>query len=313
MTTSARRAIFLLNPASAAGSTRERFERVRSRFAARVEIVDVKLTEGVGHASTLARALTSKDCDVVVSVGGDGTLNEVVQGLVDDTGHRRDDAPMLAVFPSGTGGDFRRTFWWSDNPADTLARITHGTPRAIDAGWLTCRYKNGADTSRAFINVSSFGLSGAVDDVVNRSSKALGGKASFLLGTIRAVTGYRAPRVKVSIDGGPAREQTISLCVLGNGQFFGGGMWIAPGAAIDDGEFEGVTFGDLSLAWWITKGPKVYKGRHLEMKGVERFACRRLDAEPLEDRPVFIDLDGELPGMLPARWEIRPKAITVLG
>lgn len=307
-----RRVVVILNPASAAGATQKRFERVRHDFERQLDVVGVHLTQAPGHASELAATITKEEADAVVSIGGDGTLNEVLQGLVDDNGNRRDDAPMLGVFPSGTGGDFRRTFGWSSEAADTVARIATGSAREIDVGWLTCVDDQGAPRTRAFLNVSSFGLSGAVDDVVNRSSKALGGKASFFVGTVRAVTGYKVPTVSISVDDGPSVERKISLCVLGNGQYFGGGMWIAPQAVIDDGALEGVSFGDVSLGWWLTRGPKVYAGRHIDLPEVERFACQSLEAKPVSSDPVYIDLDGELPGRLPARWELRPKAVTLL-
>lgn len=307
-----RRVVVILNPASAAGATQKRFERVRREFERQLDVVAVHLTNAPGHASELSAKVTEADADVVVSIGGDGTLNEVLQGLVDDSGHRREDAPMLGVFPSGTGGDFRRTFGWSGEAADTVERLASGEAKEIDVGWLTCADADGVSQTRAFLNVSSFGLSGAVDDVVNRSSKALGGKASFLVGTVRAVTGYRVPKVSISIDDGPPTERKISLCVLGNGQYFGGGMWIAPQAVIDDGALEGVVFGDVSLGWWLTRGPKVYGGRHIDLPEVERFACQSLEAKPISADPVYIDLDGELPGQLPARWELRPKAVTLV-
>jgi diacylglycerol kinase (ATP) len=309
--------VFIVNPRSAAGATRRRFESVREPFRRRLAEVgaalEVRLTTHPRHATDLAREAVRAGALAVVAVGGDGTNNEVINGFFEPAGSRIAGDTAFGVVTSGTGGDFRRAFGWSTRPLDDLARISRLQRRRIDVGRLTCTGPGGAQVLRYFLNISSFGMSGHVVDTVNRSSKALGAKLSFMAGSVRTMATYQSQRVRYRIDDGPAREEDLTLGALANGQYFGGGMWVAPDALPDDGLLDGVLIRGGGPAFWVRHGLKIYSGAHRGMAECTTVRCKSFSAEPaVSGEQVLIDLDGEQPGALPARWEVVPQAVDLL-
>jgi YegS/Rv2252/BmrU family lipid kinase len=312
-----RRFVFVVNPRSAAGATLRRFESVRERFRARLGAagasLDVKLTNGPRHATVLAREAVASGAAAVVAVGGDGTNNEVVNGFFDERGERLASDTALGVVTSGTGGDFRRTFGWGTDPLDDLERLALFNKRRIDVGRLRCVDDAGMQVVRFFVNVSSFGLSGVAVDVVNNSSKRLGAKLSFMIGSAKTMATYKPQHVKLALDDGPAVEEDITLVAVANGQYFGGGMWIAPDAVVDDGRFDVVAVRGGGLGFWVTSGLKLYSGGHRHLPEVKITRCAKVTASPATaGEQVFIELDGEQPGVLPATWDVVPGAIELL-
>jgi YegS/Rv2252/BmrU family lipid kinase len=312
----ASRFVFVVNPRSAAGATLRRFEAHRRRFAERLKArgfdLEVRLTERPRHATQLARDAVRAGAFAVVAVGGDGTNNEVVNGFFDDDGVRIQSDTAFGVVTSGTGGDFRRAFGWTTNPDDDLERLLRLQKRRIDLGRLTCRGPDGHDVTRHFINVSSFGLSGDVVDVANHSGKRLGAKLSFMVASVKALVKYTPQTVRLQFDDGPTTTEEITFVALANGQYFGGGMHVAPDAIPDDGFFDGVVIQGGGLSFWARHGLKLYTGGHVAIEGVRVVRCQRLHAEPTGPAPVFIDLDGEQPGTLPATWSMVPASLDLL-
>ena len=305
--------VFVVNPSSAAGATLRRFERMRPALHTALGAFDVRITERPGHATEIVREAIATGARTIVSVGGDGTNNEVVNGFFDDTGAPLAGQPRLALVPSGTGGDFRRTLGLKEHVRDVLAQLSQPVPRPCDVGRLRFTRPDGETAVRMFLNIASFGLPGQVDAVVNQSSKALGAKASFISGTLRAFVTYRAPKVEIIVDDGPPVVEQIALVAVANGRYFGGGMQIAPDARIDDGVFDIVQVLETSKWFWLKNAARVYAGTHV---GLDEVAVRRgktLSARPVDPADeVLIDVDGEQPGRLPARFEILPGAIALL-
>jgi diacylglycerol kinase family enzyme len=147
-------------------------------------------------------------------------------------------------------------------------------------------------------------VSGLVVDLVNRAPKALGGRVSFLIGTLRALAGYRCPSVALRLDGERVFEGPLVLAAAANGQYFGGGMRVAPGARLDDGLLDVVVVPELGKARLLAKLPTIYRGEHLKDPATQLHRGRVLEAE---------DVDGEPLGTLPARIEILPGALTLIG
>ena len=175
---------------------------------------------------------------------------------------------------------------------------------------MTYTAHDGTEGTRHFINIGSFGLSGRVVKYVNESSKALGGKLSFALATVRAGAGYTNANVRLTIDDEPAREGKIYTVAVANGRFFGGGMMVAPKAELNDGFFDVVILGDFGFADLVFRGLDIYSGKHLTNPKVQNLRARRVRAEVIGDgADVLIDLDGEGPGKLPASFELLPKAL----
>jgi diacylglycerol kinase family enzyme len=232
----------------------------------------------------------------------------VVNGFFADGAPIRPGAAM-ALVPAGTGGDLRRTLGL---PIDPIAAIEHvgRDPRPVDVGHLVCTGHDGRPAEHWFINITSFGIAGLVDKLVNESSKALGGRLSFLWGVARAAARYRNQPIRVSLDGGAPRQWTINNFVVANGRYFGGGMQIAPEAEMGDGVFDIVVLGDLGTIDMARGLPRLYKGEHIGMKGIETLRATAIHAEPVDpDARILIDMDGEQPGRLPATLTLHPHAI----
>lgn len=299
----------ILNPTAASGrAARKEAAVVRSLTVAGVA-PDVAHTEGPGDAGRLVREARRDGVECVVVVGGDGTLNDAAQGYLNEDGSVA-DGPDLALIPSGTGGDFRRTFGLSDSVEEAAARLLAAEPRPLDLGILSVTNHEGAPVRRAFLNIVSFGIGGLTDRIVNSSPKWLGGKAAFFLGTLRAMLVYRNAPVRVSVDGEPCLEAPILNVALANGRYFGGGMLIAPEADPSDGLLEVVALHDLSRVQGIALAQHIYKGSHVGQPGVSVGRGKLVEAEPLvPSHEVLVDMDGETPGRLPLRAELAPGAL----
>jgi diacylglycerol kinase (ATP) len=266
------------------------------------------MTDHAGHATHLTRAALSDGATTIVSVGGDGTLNEVVNGYLADRGTARNANACLAVFSAGTGADFVKTLPMPATPA-TLARcIREREPRTIDAG--LCEFLDaGIRRTRYFVNVAEFGSGGAVVDRVNRSSKILGGRLSFLIAILQTLPRYRNTRVVYQVDGGPPNELVVNDFVVANGRFFGAGLMPAPSADLSDGLLDIVIFGDINFRTARRNLPALRRGEHLSMEKVTAFRCREVTVRSTDE---MIDLDGEYVGRHPSRFAVVPNALSIL-
>lgn len=309
-----------VNPASANGRTGERWPELAQVLRATLGDFDVAMTRAPREAGELVRRAITAGATLIVSVGGDGTHNEVVQGFFAPSGAGDAAAPKtplrpgvtLGIVPTGTGGDFRRTLGF---PKDAVAaiRLLRGERVDADAGHLNYIAHDGKPAQAYFINICSFGISGLVDKIVNESSKALGGRLSFLSGVARASLQYKNQRVRVRLDDGLPFERTINNIAVANARYFGGGMRIAPKAEIGDGLFDVIVVGDLSTLDMVRGLSHIYKGTHLGRPKIETNRARRIHAEPLEaGQSVLLDMDGEQPGRLPATFELVPSALKVI-
>jgi YegS/Rv2252/BmrU family lipid kinase len=303
----------IVNPASANGATGRRWPRMarllHERLAPLGEL-KVMLTDRPGSATLLARQALKQGATLVISVGGDGTQNEVVNGFFEGVVAIGTGA-AFGFIPAGTGGDLRRSFGWSGDARAAVERLRTGHRRWIDLGRMTIPGGGRNPTILHFINVASFGISGVVDQRVTRGSKFLGGRASFALASLRALWSYRDQSVSLSLDGGPPMPLTVTNVAVANGQYFGGGMRVAPKAELDDGFFDVTVWGGFGLKDFILRSRKLYDGTHLELEGAHSFRARRVEARS-EDR-VLLDMDGEQPGTLPATFEILPRALCIQG
>jgi diacylglycerol kinase (ATP) len=235
-----------------------------------------------------------------VIVGGDGSVNEVVNGVVGL------GAVELAVIPRGTGWDFVRTFGIPRDLDRAIGIALRGGLREIDVGSVTYRTWAG-DVARAhFANVGSAGISGAIAQRANESSKALGGKVSYYWATLAVFVGWQTGEMHVTV-GEETRSGRMIDAMICNGRFLGGGMMMCPDAEPDDGLFDVLLIGDVTKRDLAFVLPKTYKGKHLPHPRLEllRGSVVTVDA----DEPLPIELDGEQPGTTPARFEVVPRAL----
>jgi diacylglycerol kinase family enzyme len=276
-------------------------------------------TEAPEDATRLARRALRAGTSGIAVIGGDGTLSEVTNGFFEDGVAIRPDA-WLGPISAGTGGDFRKSIGAANvgtagaTVEEVVTRMWHATPRPIDVGHLRYVANDGRDAERMFLNIASFGMGGLVDRLVNESPKWMGGGPAFFVGMVRALGRYVPQRVRVRVDGGTAREATITNHAVANGRFFGGGLHVAPGAQLDDGRFDVVTLHALGVCAALGLAPYLYRGTHVGRRGVDVERGAIVEAEPVDPAEhVLLDVDGEAPGRLPARFEVRPRALLLRG
>ena len=302
------RIVFVVNPQSGNGATGRAWPRTERALRERLGSFDAALTTRPHEATELARRALESGADVVAAVGGDGTVNEVVNGFFTDGVPVRSGA-ALAVLPQGTGGDLRRTFGWSTSAAEAAARIAAGRPRPVDVGRVRFVGADGARAERLFLNVASFGVSGEVDRAVE-GVKHFGGRLAFAWGSLVALRRWRDVRCRVRLDGGPPEELVLTCLSAANGRYFGGGMQVAPGAAPDDGAFDVVVWRGYGLADFVFRARRLYDGTHVAMEGTRVLRARTIEAAC--DGPCLLDIDGEAPGRLPAPIDLLPAALPLL-
>ncbi|MEZ0373166.1 MAG: diacylglycerol kinase family protein [Candidatus Sericytochromatia bacterium] len=307
----------IMNPTSARGRTRRQWPELGKILAAQAGPYTLRETTGPGTATELTRQALRQGADWILAVGGDGTLNEVLNGFFDGEALINPEA-RLSVLMSGTGGDFKRTLELSPEPEKALGQMLAREPRKLDIGRLRLIGNDGKPALRHFINIASFGVGGEVSVRLNESKLAarLGGKPGFMVATLETLATFRPKPIKLTLEGpkGPFTLQgKIRQVAVANGRYHGGGMHMAPRAKPDDGLFEVIALEDHGLLHSLTSFGKVYKGEHLDDPKILYLQATRVAAEPLEGATVLLEVDGETPGRLPASFEILPGAIWFQG
>jgi diacylglycerol kinase (ATP) len=297
------------NPRAGAGAGRSVLRALEREPRSDVTLMT---TERPGDGTSRAREALDRGAAGLVVVGGDGTLSEVAQAFFGPGGVRTANRAWIGLLLAGTGGDFARMIGaprGGGARARLDALLDRGQTQEIDCGWMEARDEH-ADRplGRAIVNVASFGLGGLVVRRVNASGKRLGGTASFLVATLRALAAHRPPSVRLTLDGHPLPPVRISNVALANGRFFGGGMQIAPGAELADGFLDCTVVPDAPLLGALRMVPDLYRGT-LEARGMQVRKARVIEAEALDSEPVLVDADGEAGGRLPLRIEVRPGAL----
>jgi diacylglycerol kinase (ATP) len=262
---------------------------------------DALFSEAPGHLTELARKAVDDGAELLVVVGGDGAFHEVVNGIVG-----RD--VELALMMRGTGMDFPRTYGIPTKTEDAADVAVNGATREIDLGKVTYRSWAGGEAVEHFGNIASAGMSAAVARRANAKSKAMGGKASFFVALVEVFFSWRNVEMRVRV-GDEERSGKINNTVVANGQYHGGGMWLAPEARPDDGLFDVLVFGDLTKTDFVRNVGKIYKGTHLSHPKIEQLRGPIVEIDA--DEPLPVELDGEQPGTTPARFEIVPRALRV--
>ena len=308
----------IVNPRAANGTTGRHFDDISAAVRAAVGEHGHAFTERPMHASELARRALREGADLVIAVGGDGTMNEVVNGFFEAPGHGDPPRPVrpgaaLGILPRGTGGDLRRTVGLEGDLRACAPRLT-GERRPIDVGRIDFVDGKGQPTARYFINVAEAGVGSDVVRIANSSSKLLGGKLTFALASLRALAGWRDVPVRWSLDGGPFQEGSVTTFAVANGRCFGGGMVVAPGALLDDGVFHVTIWSGYSLSDFVLRSAAMYDGSHVKLKGTRTATARSVRLEPLPGArgPLDIEADGELIGRLPATFTVVPGVVRLV-
>ena len=313
------RPLVVVNPRSGGGRAGRTFSGVRSVLERRLGPVDVAFTAAPAHAIALAREAVEAGRRLVVAVGGDGTLHEVANGVLDAQARGTAQGAAVGYVGQGTGGDFRRTLGIEHRLDAYVDGIASGRVRTLDVGRIRYRAPDGSTGSRWFVNILSAGMGGLVDRYVSEATKVLGGKAAYFWASARALAGSQRGRLQCEVGlGSDLHERQVSTYMIAicNGRYFGSGMHVAPMARPDDGQFEVVSMDAPGRLAFAAFSRRIYEGTHLSSPSVQHFACDRIAIEIDNERarPVFLlDVDGEPLGGLPVEVELVPRALTLRG
>jgi len=294
----------IVNPAAGAGRSARRWPRVRALLKSLGLRFEHRMTEAPGHAVELAHEAVGAGCEYVVAVGGDGTVNEVVNGL-----HRAAALPttVLGVIGTGTGGDYLRSL---DAPRlfpDACRRLLEPEPRRVDLG-MVAYGGDGDRVERCFVNFSGIGFDAEVVRATKHHFKRMGGLPSYLLGLLTTFAVYRNRQVSLKLDG---EMETRKICtvVAGIGRYGGGGMMTTPDAALDDGLFDVLIIDDIGKLELLRALPTIYRGAHLSHPKVTVKRARRV--EIIAETATALQADGELLGEAPATFRVLPGALRI--
>lgn len=296
------RTAVIVNPHSAGGKTGRRWAGIAASLAARLGPVEIRFTERPGQGTLLAQELVTQGFERIIAAGGDGTVNEVANGIVGAE-------TALGILPLGTGGDLRRTLAVPRDLDAAIAVLAAAQPRRIDLGKAVFRGWDGASQCRYFVNLVSFGMGGEVASRAKNVLTPLGGMAAFLWATLVAFFVYQRKRVRLRVDQ-ESSEWGIYNVAVGNGKFHGGGMRVCPTADLADGVLE-VTVIEYLRRWEAMKDlPVLYSDNVYQHPKVKHLRGSHILAE--SDQQVRIELDGEPLGTLPLEITVVPAALTVL-
>ena len=308
----------IMNPHSGGGRTGKHWTETQQKLEAAIGPVTVRATKDTGHAIDLTREVLRDGAQEVIAVGGDGTISEVVNGFFvgDSSNDQINPTAVLSLLMKGTGGDFRKSFDLPTDEDEQIARMLAVTPRKIDLGRIDLTGHDGQPVTRYFNNISSAGMSGTVCVNVNGATwqKWFGGSFAFNWAVYTSVLFWRGRQVRVEIDDQLVGSFAINTAAVANGKYFGSGMMVAPEADPSDGLFDVTIIHNAKLADIASNSGKMKAGTLYDMEEDKVVARRgrKVVMTPEDDKgPVYLEVDGETPGMLPATWQILPGALTI--
>lgn len=304
------RVAFVVNP-MAGRAKRTKWKRYLDDLPTRYfEDFRVFVTEARNHASLLTEEAVKNGFDCIVSVGGDGTHNEVLNGIFRVPKHLRKSVKMCFL-SAGSGNDFAKTAGIRYKSfAEGIERLTRSNVKNIDVGRIIYRSHHGFMMQRYFINIASLGASGEIDSLLDRLRTKSGVVISFIYATLKTAATFRGKTVSIKVGNRRLDNISVLLIAVANGRFFGGGMMVAPEAKLDDGLFDVVLVEDMGKFERFLRLPSLYPGTHLDHPHVTFIRAKKV--EVYTDENLLLDVDGEQPGTAPASFEVLPGAISII-
>lgn len=297
----------IINPASGNGRAGRSWPKLRSQIEALRLHPREHRTAGIGDATRITRELLDSGAREIAVVGGDGTLNEVVNGFFNN-GIAVAPEATLSLIPCGTGRDFSRMLKIA-SPEQAIRLLPVSVVRSIDVGLIHYR-ANGEARSRCFVNVADVGLGAETAAWINRSSKAAGGFITYLAGVIRTIMVFQGRPATVIVDGEPIHDGPIGMVVLANARYLAGGMRMAPSASLTDGLLDILVLRDVPKRVLLTSLlPSVYRGRHIQHPAVLHLRGKRIEIRSPISLPF--EVDGEQPGTTDLQATVLPGALRV--
>lgn len=302
----------IVNPESNKGKTRKRWNHIREALQSFLKEFKCEFTEKPLQAIEISRVALKEGTELVVGVGGDGTMNEIANGFYENRKIINPEA-TLGIVPSGTGCDFTKSLNIPLGLKNALEVITQAPSSLIDIGRVSFRGNSGEEQERFFLNVSDFGIGGDVVRKVNEN-RMKRRASSYLKCLISTFLSYKNKRLKIKIDDEELPVDEYLIGTISNGRIFGRGMKIAPEAKLDDGLFDVVLIKGMEVFEFFRNGWRIYTGTHLSHPKISLIRGTKVEAISAdEENDVLIEIDGEQLGKLPATFEIIPGSILVKG
>ncbi len=307
----------IVNPLSARGRTSQRWNAIKELIHHYFTEFKYIFTEQPRQATEIARDLLKDGFDLIIGVGGDGTVNEIANGYFhQDSQQAINGDASLAIIPSGTGSDFVRSQRIPRDFKRSIETIKNSGVKTIDVGKITFNFDS-AEAGRSsayFVNVADFGLGAEVSRTCAAVPSRKRGPFSYYLGLLSTIRNYKSKKVKVVIDDSEEISDRFLIGAVANGSIFGGGMIIAPGAEPDDGYFDLVLVEDMGRFEIVTSSRRLYTGTlpehpKVKVKRVKNIKVYPAEPDDVPDRTVNIEYDGEIGKSIPAEFEIIEKSV----
>jgi YegS/Rv2252/BmrU family lipid kinase len=271
--------------------------------------IEVFISEHPGHSIELAREAALNGSTTLLAVGGDGTVNEVLNGIMQAKNSAADINPVLGIIPAGTANDLAHSISASSNMSDLEKALTNGKTSKVDIGKIV-QTENEIDKVRYFINIASIGLGGQVVKKLETSQKRLGAELSFLWAVTRTFLSYKRTTIECRFDNRSWSGEILALAVA-NGKRFGSGIYIAPHAEINDGKFEVVILGKVSKMDYIRNIGKLKKGKKIDHSAVHYFSTSSITIKDLSGT-TMLEADGEFMGSATCKIDLLHSEISLL-
>lgn len=301
--------LFVVNPVSAGKKTVLEWPVFEKQLKDKGHWFDWKFTTHAEHATEITRKALKEGYELIVCVGGDGTMNEIVNGFFENAMPINSEA-RLAVFSRGTGCDFIKSFGIKKGFDDFVRVLERNNVQSLDLGRVKFQNQSGQAVSKMFLNISDIGLGGETTRRVNRTKKHLKGYFAFLIGAMLTMLKYRNKHISLELDGKLIKNEKINSVIVANAKYFGGGMYISPESVPNDGLLDIIVIGNFTTIELIKNFHLIYKGKHLSHPKVSHYRAKHIKVTSTPD--ALLEIDGEQPGITPAEFEVIPQGIKVL-
>lgn len=288
---------------------KHRIQYESEKYLEREFVTDYFITKTSKSAEDFAEKIANSGTDYLIAVGGDGTMHEVVNGIMQVPKKQRENL-IIGLLPVGSGNDFARTLNLSGKISYLYKLISSNSVIDLDIGKIECKDLDGKDTTVYFNNIAGVGLDAEVAKRVNEGNKAYGPNVAYYSATVKSFLNYRKKQVKVS-SADFNYEGNVLLLSLANAKYFGSGLGIAPHAKINDGKMALTLAGDVSLFDYLRNVGKLRKCAYLKHPGIAYGETESMNIEPIGE-PCYIEADGELVGKLPLKVTMLHREIKFL-
>jgi diacylglycerol kinase (ATP) len=303
---SAGKTLVIVNPVAAGGKTGKMWPTIEKELRSLGLAFDHRFTDAPGHATVLAREGVEKGYETIVAVGGDGTVNQVVNGIMPP--EARTAAASLGVIITGRGSDLARTIGIPSHYREACSRVAGERTTTIDLALV--EFSRGRERQQSYmVNVGGCGFDAEVAERANRAPNFMGGTVPYLSSLVTTLIAYRNKPVELTLDDQEPMSMVANSVVVANCQYFGGGMRIAPDADPHDGVLDVVVIGDIDKVEFLFTVPKVYDGTHVTHPQVDTYRARRVEVRSPHRLPLQVE--GEVIGEAPLTFRVVPSALRI--